>query len=345
MGYDLLIRGGTVVDGSGLPGYRADVAVSYGTIVEVGKLTGAEATRVVDADGLVVAPGFIDPHTHLDPQLCWDPLGMPSINHGVTTVMTGNCSVTVAPCRAQDREAIAVLFHQLEEVPLDTLTHGLTWQWESFGEYLDLLDESLGVNVAAMVGHSALRYYVMGPDVYERSADDHEIHQMREVLRQALMDGAAGFSTSGSEFAVLGAGPADPELPGHHRRAVRDLRRAGRDQPGHLRDRRWRGDPDLRGARARRGRSDRVAHRAPRDAWQHRPRVDRPRALAGCRGGPGRLPGSGSPDLRTDVPGAHLRQLHDGAPSDVRGPPGVEARLLPADARGQVARLPGSCRP
>src|SRR5262245_21006506 len=111
MAFDLLIRGGTVVDGTGMPGRRADVAIAGGRIARIGRLPREDSARVLDADGLVVAPGFIDPHTHLDPQLCWDPLGAPSVFHGVTTVLTGNCSVTLAPCRPADRESLARLFY------------------------------------------------------------------------------------------------------------------------------------------------------------------------------------------------------------------------------------------
>jgi N-acyl-D-amino-acid deacylase len=194
--YDLVLINGTVVDGSGLPAYRADVGVRDGVIQTVGTIDTNEATEVVDAEGLTVAPGFIDPHTHLDPQLCWDPLGLPSVLHGVTTVMTGNCSVTVAPVRPEHRDALSRLFTSVEEVPLAAFQEAVSFEWETFGEYLDVLDRKLGINVAAMVGHSALRYYVMGPESFDRHATGAEIDEMREVLRQALRDGAAGFSTS-----------------------------------------------------------------------------------------------------------------------------------------------------
>ena len=193
---DLLIKGGTVVDGTGMPRRRADVAIADGRIVRVGRVGDAGTSRVIDAEGLVVAPGFIDPHTHLDPQLCWDPLGTPSVFHGVTTVMTGNCSVTLAPCRAADRPALARLFYMVEEVPLECFEEGIQWTWESFGEFLDALDNGLGINVAALVGHSALRYYVMGPASYERAATDAEISEMQVVLRASMLAGAVGFSTS-----------------------------------------------------------------------------------------------------------------------------------------------------
>ena len=193
---DLLIENGTVVDGSGLPGYRSDIGIKDGMVVAVGRLSGHVAKTTIDATGMTVAPGFIDPHTHLDPQVCWDPYALPSVLHGVTTVLTGNCSVSVAPCRPEHRKAIALLFSLIEEVPLAALTDGIDWSWESFGEYLGALDGNLGVNVAAMVGHSALRYYVLGEESYERSATEQEVEQMRELLRASLREGAAGFSTS-----------------------------------------------------------------------------------------------------------------------------------------------------
>jgi N-acyl-D-aspartate/D-glutamate deacylase len=199
---DLLIRGGMVVDGTGMPRRRADVAVRDGRIARVSHHSDVDARVVVDADGLVVAPGFVDPHTHLDPQLCWDPLAAPSVQHGVTTVLTGNCSVTLAPCREADRESLARLFYLVEEVPLTCFRQGIEWTWETFGEFLDSFDCRLGVNVAALVGHSALRYYVMGPASYERAATDDEIGAMREVLRASMLEGAVGFSTSRLVFHV-----------------------------------------------------------------------------------------------------------------------------------------------
>ena len=153
---------------------------------------------MIDAPGLIVAPGFIDPHTHLDPQLWWDPLGSPSVDHGVTTVMTGNCSVTLAPCRPEDSDALSRLFYLVEEVPLAAFEQGIEWRWESFGQFLDSFEGRLGINLAALVGDSALRYYVMGPASYDRAASDAEIAAMREVLRESIQGGAIGFSTSRS---------------------------------------------------------------------------------------------------------------------------------------------------
>jgi len=209
MAFDLVITNGVVVDGSGLAAQPADVGVRDGIITEIGDIDPGRA-KVVDADGRTVTPGFIDPHTHYDPQLCWDRFGMPSLSHGVTTVMTGNCGVTMAPCRPADRTSVAQLFHQLEQVPMETLNDGVEWKWESFGEYLEVIGDGLGINVAAMVGHSPLRIYVMGQAAYERAATEDEIDAMREVLRLSILEGAIGFSTSRSTFGVTADGEPIP---------------------------------------------------------------------------------------------------------------------------------------
>src|SRR5688572_17202772 len=163
MAYDILIKGGRIYDGSGLPSYLGDVAVKDGRIVETGRINGS-ATRVVNADGLAVAPGFIDFHTHLDAQLLWDPIATSSCWHGVTTVIPGNCGLTLAPAHPQDRESILDSFVRVEAMPLKVLRQAVSWEWETFPEYLNRLDGKLGVNVAALVGHCALRQYVMGDD-------------------------------------------------------------------------------------------------------------------------------------------------------------------------------------
>jgi len=202
MTLDLLVRDGVVVDGSGEPRFAADVAIEGGVVVEVGRLAGRHARRVVDAGGRVVAPGFVDPHTHYDPQLHWDGLATPSLLHGVTTVVTGNCGVTLAPCRSADRRSLARLFHVVEEIPLAAFEQGIEWRWESFGECLDALEGRLGPNLVAFVGHSAIRYFAMGPASYEREARDDEIAAMRGLLAASLREGAAGFSTSQSVYHV-----------------------------------------------------------------------------------------------------------------------------------------------
>jgi len=193
--YDLLIKGGRVCDGSGLPSYLGDVAVQNGRIAEVGRVDGG-AERVIDAGGLAVSPGFIDFHTHLDAQLLWDPIATSSCWHGITTVIPGNCGLTLAPCRPQDRESTLGSFVRVEAMPLQVLKSAVNWEWETFPEYLNRLDGKLGVNVAALVGHCALRQYVMGDAACEREATDDEIERMKNILKESMRAGAIGFSTN-----------------------------------------------------------------------------------------------------------------------------------------------------
>lgn len=195
MSYDLLIKGGRIYDGSGLPSYLGDVAVKDGRIVEMGRISGS-AQRIVNADGLAVSPGFIDFHTHLDAQLLWDPLATSSCYHGVTTVIPGNCGLSLAPCKEQDRETILKSFERVEAITLPALKAGVKWGFTAFGEYLDALRGHLGINVASLVGHCALRQFVMGEASIERAATAAEIHQMKEVLKASVRAGASGFSTN-----------------------------------------------------------------------------------------------------------------------------------------------------
>src|SRR6266545_1664904 len=185
MAYDILIKGGRIYDGSGLPSYLGDVAVQDGRIVDTGRINGS-AKRVVNADGLAVSPGFIDFHTHLDAQLLWDPLATSSCFHGVTTVIPGNCALALAPCKEQDRETILKSFERVEAISLPALRAGVQWGWTTFPEYLDRLRGNLGVNVAALMGHCALRQFVMGEASLERAATPAEIHQMKEVLKAGV---------------------------------------------------------------------------------------------------------------------------------------------------------------
>ena len=164
MSHDIVIRNAFLVDGSGAPGRHADVAVDGATIAEVGA-TGSlgKGVRTVDADGRLLTPGFVDIHTHYDAQVSWDPWVTPSSWHGVTTVVMGNCGVTFAPCRPEDREYLAELMESVEDIPRRAILEGLPWDWVTFGEYLDSLDRMpKGVNVGGMVGHCALRQYAMG---------------------------------------------------------------------------------------------------------------------------------------------------------------------------------------
>lgn len=212
MELDLAILGGTVVDGSGMPRFRADVGIAGGRVVKVGRLTGTEARDTIDATGLVVSPGFIDPHTHLDPQLCWDPAGTPSVQHGVTTVLTGNCSMSLAPCRVADRGPISRMFYRIEDIPLECFQAGVKWSWESFAEYLTTMRGNLGINMAALVGHSTLRYFAMGDESFERQATEAEISVMCDALVESLAGGAIGLSTSRLVFHVGEGGRPIPSV-------------------------------------------------------------------------------------------------------------------------------------
>jgi N-acyl-D-amino-acid deacylase len=195
MAYDILIKGGRIYDGSGLPSYLGDVAIEAGRIVETGRING-NAKRVVQADGLAVSPGFIDFHTHLDAQLLWDPIASSSCFHGVTTVIPGNCALALAPCREKDRDAILGSFERVEAMPLPALRAGVDWGWTTFPEYLARLRGRLGVNVASLMGHVALRQFVMGDAASERPATPAEIQQMKEILKEGVRAGAMGFSTN-----------------------------------------------------------------------------------------------------------------------------------------------------
>ena len=193
MAYDLIIKNGKVIDGSGLPGFHGDVAVSGGRIVEIGKVSG-EARREIDADGLVVAPGIIDNHTHYDAQVTWDPLCTYSCYHGVTTVVIGNCSLALAPAHQEDRDNLAGVLSHVEAIPLEAIQAGVTWSWETIPQYLNALDRKLGMNVASLIGHSAVRRFVMGEASQERHATDEEIAVMKAIVREGIEAGAVGVS-------------------------------------------------------------------------------------------------------------------------------------------------------
>ncbi|MGH7054961.1 MAG: N-acyl-D-amino-acid deacylase family protein, partial [Stellaceae bacterium] len=194
MAYDLLIRNGRIVDGSGMPSFRGDVAVKDGKIVELGKLSGP-AKRVIDAGGQVVAPGFIDNHCHYDAQVTWDPLCSFSPDHGATTVIFGNCSLALAPVRRGTEKRVAEFLSYVEAIPMEVL-NTVEVDWETIPQYMDRLDKHLGVNVGTLIGHSTVRYYVMGDDCQKRTASDAELEQMRAVVRDGVKAGALGLSVS-----------------------------------------------------------------------------------------------------------------------------------------------------
>ena len=196
MAYNLLIKNGRVVDGSGGPAFYADVAVQNGKIVGVGKFS-ESATHVINADGRVVAPGFIDHHTHYDPQALWDPLCSYTVQNGNTTVIVGQCGQTIAPARLGDHDWYLEFFSQAETIPLSAIRNGVNFTWETIAEYLDTLGQRRGVNVGALVGHSGIRRYVLGEAASERGeATPEEIEAMKRLVREGMLAGALGFSTT-----------------------------------------------------------------------------------------------------------------------------------------------------
>ncbi|ETW95161.1 MAG: hypothetical protein ETSY1_31760 [Candidatus Entotheonella factor] len=192
MAYDLLIKNGRIVDGSGMSSYFGDVGVRNGKIVDMGKLKGS-ATRTIDANGMVIAPGFVDNHCHYDAQVTWDPMCTFSPFHGVTTVLIGNCSLSMAPIRPGKEERAAEFLSYVEAIPMDVL-RTIDVDWETVPEYMDKLDKNLGINVGTLIGHSALRYYVMGDECQGRAATQAEITDMQQVVRDAMQAGALGLS-------------------------------------------------------------------------------------------------------------------------------------------------------
>jgi N-acyl-D-aspartate/D-glutamate deacylase len=198
MTFDLVIRNGTVVDGSGGPRFRADVGIAGDRIARIGRIR-EPAGRTIDADGLIVAPGFIDGHTHMDAQVAWDPLGSCSCWHGVTSVVMGNCGFALAPCKPEEREWYARCLTAVEDIPTEAIVAGVDWRWESFPQYLDAIESfPKAINYGAYIGHSALRMYVMGKRAMDEKATDADIERMRAQVREALRAGAMGFSTSRS---------------------------------------------------------------------------------------------------------------------------------------------------
>ncbi len=196
MALDLVIRNGTVVDGSGMPRVRADIGVKAGRIVEIGRIRAA-AERVLDAEGMIVAPGFIDGHTHMDAQVAWDPLGSCSCWHGVTSVVMGNCGFALAPCKPEDREWFARCLTAVEDIPTEAMLAGIEWNWESFPEYLANVERlPKALNYGMYIGHSALRMYAMGRRGLEEKAGEDDLRTMEHAVAEAVRAGALGFSTS-----------------------------------------------------------------------------------------------------------------------------------------------------
>jgi len=196
MTLDLIVKNGTIVDGSGMGRYRADVGVKNGKIVEIGRIR-APAQRTIDADGLIVAPGFIDGHTHMDAQVNWDRSGTCSCWHGVTTVIMGNCGFALAPCPPDQREWFARCLTAVEDIPLEAMMAGIDWNWETFPEYLATVDKlPKALNYGAYIGHSALRMYTMGKRALSEAATEDDVARMVASVKEAIKAGAMGFSSS-----------------------------------------------------------------------------------------------------------------------------------------------------
>jgi N-acyl-D-aspartate/D-glutamate deacylase len=196
MAYDLVIRNGRIVDGAGRPSFLGDIGVEGDVITAIGRIEDCGAAQVIDADSMAVAPGFIEIHTHYDPQLCWDRTASPAAEHGVTSVIMGNCGLSLAPVRPGFGARITKMFNKIEDIDTRFFDSAVPYSWDAFGEYLDFLRSGLGVNVASVVGHSMLRHYVMGEAAQERAATDAEIAEMCSVLGDAVAAGAFGLSMS-----------------------------------------------------------------------------------------------------------------------------------------------------
>src|SRR5579872_5346923 len=197
MGHTTVIRGGTVVDGSGAPPRTADVLLRDGLVAEVGRVGSAPGATVVNADGLLVTPGWVDVHTHYDGQVYWDPLMTPSSWHGATTAIMGNCGVGFAPVRPDAHEHLIDLMHTIEDIPTETLRAGIPWGWESFAEYLDCLDETpRAIDVGVLVPHGVVRTYLLGERAERGIASAEEIAAMAAMIGDAIDAGALGCSAN-----------------------------------------------------------------------------------------------------------------------------------------------------
>lgn len=196
MSYELVIKNGTIIDGSGMPRYRADIGIMGGRITNIGRITD-KAEKTLDAEGHVVSPGFVDGHTHMDAQIAWDPLGTCSCWHGVTSVVMGNCGFTLAPCRESEKDLVMRNLERAEDISPAAMNAGIDWTWETYPEYLDTIEKlPKGINYAGYIGHSALRTYVMGERAFTETATEDDLKAMGTELASAIKAGAIGFSTS-----------------------------------------------------------------------------------------------------------------------------------------------------
>ena len=216
MTHDIVIRGGEIVDGTGAEPIRGDLAIDDGVITAVGNVEGS-GREEIDATGHMVTPGFVDIHTHLDAQIGWDSKLTSVTWHGVTTALLGNCGVTFAPCKPEDREFLAGMMETVEDIPKHAILTGLPWDWEFYGGYLDSLDTlNPMINVAGLVGHCAIRFYVMGERSVEEPATSDEIKQIAELAARSVREGAIGFSTNRHLGHFLPDGRCIPGTYAHH---------------------------------------------------------------------------------------------------------------------------------
>ena len=233
--YDLIIKNGTVYDGTGEKPFFADVAIKGNKIVAIGDLE-ESSKEVIDAKGKIVAPGFVDIHTHYDGQVTWDPYLRPSTYHGVTTVVMGNCGVGFSPCKPEERDWLISLMEGVEDIPGTALHEGINWQWESFPEYLDTLeDKPLAIDVGTQIPHGAVRAYVMGQRGIDREeASQEEIEQMSQIVKEAIEAGAFGFSTSRTEKHKDSSGALTPSITAHKNELVSIAKSLGEIKSGVL---------------------------------------------------------------------------------------------------------------
>jgi len=233
--YDLIIKNGTVYDGTGEKPFFADVAIKGNKIAAIGNLEDS-SKEVIDAKGKIVSPGFVDIHTHYDGQVTWDPYLRPSTYHGVTTVVMGNCGVGFSPCKPEERDWLISLMEGVEDIPGTALHEGINWQWESFPEYLDTLeDKPLAIDVGTQIPHGAVRAYVMGQRGIDREeASQEEIEQMSQIVKEAIEAGAFGFSTSRTEKHKDSSGALTPSITAHKNELVSIAKSLGEIKSGVL---------------------------------------------------------------------------------------------------------------
>ena len=233
--FDLIIKNGSIYDGKGSEPYKADLAISNETIVEIGDIKG-EAKKVIDAEGKIVTPGFVDIHTHYDGQVTWDPYLRPSTYHGVTTVVMGNCGVGFSPCKPDQRDWLIGLMEGVEDIPGTALHEGIDWEWESFPEYLDALEKKpLAIDVGTQIPHGAVRAYVMGErGINHEEASQEEIDAMKEIVQEAIKAGAYGFSTSRTEKHNDVNGNLTPSITAHKNELVEIAKSLGEINKGVL---------------------------------------------------------------------------------------------------------------